>query len=277
MAVSFLQGVTHACFGLSYLCAFALELGRLFWPGKGWRPASLLFGIAGFIAHSFYIYVHQPSPATPYGSLVLLAWVLAVFYLSGTINHAKQAWAIFVLPVVIGLVGMSFALLHSDESGAAADALGWASGDRFWGAIHGLLILAAAVGVSVGFLASVMYLIQARRLRNKAISGRGVPLLSLERLETMNRWAVNATVPFLTVGLLVGTLLVKQNTEGGESWLSVKIISTTGLWVVFLVLLYMRYARHVAPRLLAMLSIVAFGLMLVALGTSHPFFEGGIK
>jgi ABC-type uncharacterized transport system permease subunit len=143
--------------------------------------------------------------------------------------------------------------------------------------VHGILILFAAVGVSVGFLASVMYLIQARRLRNKVHLSHGVPLLSLERLETMNRWAVNFTVPFLTVGLLVGTLLIKQNSELDESWLSLKFISTTGLWVVFLVLLYMRYGTQVAPRRLAILSILAFGLMLVALGTAHTFAEGGNK
>jgi ABC-type uncharacterized transport system permease subunit len=277
MPVSFLQGVTHACFGLSYLCAFVLELARLIWPGKGWRTASLFFGIAGFIAHTFYVFVHVPSPATPYGSLVLLALVLAVFYLYGTIHHAKQAWAVFVLPVVIGLVGMSFVLLHSGEASPTYSALVWASGERFWGAVHGILILCASVGVSVGFLASIMYLIQSRRLRNKILPARGVPLLSLERLEKMNRWALNSTVPFLTVGLFVGTLLIKQNRELDEGWLSLKVISTTGLWVVFLVLLYMRYAKHVAPRRLAILSIVAFGLMLVALGTAHPFAEGGIK
>ena len=277
MPGSTLQGITHACFGLSYLCAFALELARLFWPGAGWRLSSLGFGVAGFFAQTVYIWSNQPSPATPYGSLLLLAWILVAFYLVGSIHHSKQAWAIFVLPVVIGLVGMSFVLLHADENSSAFNALGWASGDRFWGAIHGVLILMAAVGVSVGFLASVMYLIQARRLRNKVLPGRNVPLLNLERLETMNRRAVNWTVPVLTIGLLVGTLLLQQNRELAESWLSLKVISTTGLWVVFVVLLFMRYATHVAPRRLAMLSILAFGIMLIALGTAHSFTEGGGK
>jgi ABC-type transport system involved in cytochrome c biogenesis permease subunit len=277
MTVTLLQGVTHACFGLSYLCAFALELASLFWPGLGWRVASLTFGMAGFIAQTLYIAINQPSPASPYGSLVVLAWVLAAFYLYGTIHHAKQAWAVFVLPVLIGLVGLSFVLLHSDASMPAFDMLSWVSGERFWGAIHGILILGAAVGVSVGFLASVMYLIQARRLRTKAPLGRGIPLLSLESLETMNRRAVNATVPFLTVGLLVGTLLLQQNRELGENWLSLKIVSTLGLWALFLVLLCMRYGTRVAPRRLALLSILAFGVMLVALGSAHTFVQGGTK
>ena len=67
--------------------------------------------------------------------------------------------------------------------------------------------------MSVSFLASVMYLIQARRLRRKVAPGSVVPMLSLERLETMNRRALNLAFPMLTAGLLVGTVagLVSNN------------------------------------------------------------------
>ena len=277
MTVSPLQGVTHACFGLSYLVAFLLELARLVWPqaGRGWRVAALAFGAAGVFAQTFYIVLHQPSPALPYGSLLLLAWVLALFYLYGTVHHARQAWAVFVLPVVIGLVGLSYLLFRRGEAGAGSDVLEWLSGERFWGVVHGTLILLAAVGVSVGFLASVMYLVQARRLRNKVNPGRVVPLLSLERLETMNRRALTLTFPLLTAGLLVGLLILRHGHDLGDNWQSVKVVSTTGLWVVFLVLLYLRYGAHIPPRRLAVLSIAAFGLLLVALAAAHPFAPGG--
>ena len=167
MTVSPLQGITHACFGLSYLCAFLLELARLTWPAKGWRIAGLVFGTAGVFAHSAYLIINQPPLAAPYGSLLLLAWVLALFYLYGTVNHAKQAWAVFVLPVVIGLVGMSLRAGHRVAGHEHVQRAGVGRGRAVLGAVHGLLILLASVGVSVSFLASVMYLIQARRLRRK--------------------------------------------------------------------------------------------------------------
>ena len=274
MTVSPLQGVTHACFGLSYLLAFGLEVAWLVRPRSVWRVAALGLGIAGLVAHTAYISYHQPTPAAPYGSLVLLAWVLALFYLYGTVHHARQAWAVFVLPVVIGLVGLSFVLLVTAGGNSPVDVPAWASGERFWGAVHGGLILLASVGVSVAFLASAMYLVQARRLRNKVNPSRGVPLLSLERLETMNRRAINAAFPLLTAGLLVGTLLLRHEHGAAENWLSLKVLSTAGLWVVFLVLLYARYAAHVPGRRLAGLSIVAFALLLVALVASHPFVPG---
>jgi ABC-type transport system involved in cytochrome c biogenesis permease subunit len=136
--------------------------------------------------------------------------------------------------------------------------------------VHGSALLLAAVGVSVGFLASVMYLIQAARLRAKANPLGGVAILSLERLEAMNRRAVNAAFPLLTVGLLLGALLLKPDDETA-GWLSVKALGTVGLWVAFVLLLYLRYAAHVPGRRLALLTIGAFGLMVVVLAANHPF------
>src|SRR5438067_10060831 len=150
MTVSPLQGVTHACFGLSYLLAFGLELAWLARPRSHCRAAALVLGFAGLFAHTAYLAYHQPTPAAPYGSLLLLAWVLAFFYLYGTVNHAKQAWAVFVLPVVIGLVGLSLVLATTAAEVPPVDVPTWLSGDRFWGIVHGTLILLAAVGVSVG-------------------------------------------------------------------------------------------------------------------------------
>ena len=275
MTVSPLQGITHACFGLSYLLAFAFELARLVWPGAAWRVAALGLGAAGVFAHTAYIFFNQPTPAAPYGSLLLLAWVLALFYLYGTVHYARQAWAVFVLPLVIGLVGLSLALVATTHDAAPVDVPAWLSGPRFWGAVHGSLLLLAAVGVSVGFLTSIMYLIQARRVRNKVNPARVVPMLSLERLETWNRWAVNVAFPLLTAGLLVGSLLLGEEHGSAENWFSLKVLSTAALWVVFLVLLYLRYATNVPGRRLAAFSVAAFGVLLIALVASHPFIPGG--
>jgi hypothetical protein len=107
------MGVTHVCFGLSYLVAFGLELAALARPGRTVRVAGLLFGFAGFVAHTIFLAVHQPNPASAYGSLLLLGWVLAVFYLYGSVHHRSQAWGLFVLPVVLILSWLSFAFYRT--------------------------------------------------------------------------------------------------------------------------------------------------------------------
>jgi ABC-type uncharacterized transport system permease subunit len=264
-----LQNVTHACFGLSYLLALGFELARLRWPRSAYRVTGLVFGVAGLFAHSLFLTIHHPTPATPYGALLAVAWVLAVFYLYGTLHHARQAWAVFVLPLVLGLLALAFV------SPATTDAAPtWLVGNRFWGAVHGFLLILAAVGVSVGFLASVMYLVQANRLRTKAPPLGGVKMLSLERLESMNRRAVNWAFPFLTLGLLLGVLFLRQYHDLTGNWFSLKVLGTVGLWIVFLVLLYLRYATHVPGRRLAILTMAAFGLMVVVLVAPHPFAQG---
>lgn len=262
-----LSRVSTTCFGLSYLLAFLIELARARWPLPSLRTVGLILGGAGLFAHTVFLVVRQPTPAAAYGGTLALAWVLAVFYLYGAVHHRRQAWAVFVLPLVLGLVGLAVFAVSTDYALAFDHT-------RVWGAVHGVLVLLAAVGVSVGCVASVMYLIQARRLRLKRDPLGGLTMLSLERLEAMNRRAVNVAFPLLTAGLLLGSVLLRQYHGAAENWLSLKVLGTVGLWAVFAVLLYLRYAAHVPGRRLAWLTIAAFGVMLVTLVAAHPFAGG---
>ena len=262
------MGITHVCFGLSYLCALALESVRQGRPAAGTRVIALVFGTAGLVAHTIFLVVNQPSPATAYGSLLLLAWVLAVFYLYGSLHHGTPAWALFVLPVVLALVGLSFAYHGQSDSFGP-----WFSAEHFWGTVHGILVLAASVGITVASLASVMYLVQARRLRMKRNPLGGLRLLSLERLEMMSRRGINLAVPLLTVGLLLGLIRVPLS-AAAANWSDGKVAGTVGLWAVALLLLFLRYRAHLPPRRLAWLTLAAFGLMLATLIASHPFAGG---
>ena len=273
-----LQNVTAACFGLSYLLAFGLELARLRWPRPGLRTAGLALGGAGLVAHSAFLAFRLPTPAGPYGSLLAVAWVLAVFTLIGTVRHGRQAWAVFGFPLVLGLVGL--ALLEPDGPGARPGS-SYLTPDplpltpTLWGAVHGGLLLLAAVGLSVGFLASVMYLVQAARVRAKSNPLGRFRMLSLERLEAMNRRAVGWAFVPLTLGLALGAVLMSGGPDPAGGWASVKVVGTAGLWVAFVVLFYLRYAAHVPGRRLAGLTVLAFGLLLVTLAAAHPAFGGG--
>ncbi|HEX4589162.1 MAG TPA: cytochrome c biogenesis protein CcsA [Gemmataceae bacterium] len=271
-----MEGITRLCFGASYAVALGLELARLARPQPALRAVALLFGFAGLFAQTAFLAIQRPTIQSPYGSLLFLAWVLSIFYLYGTVHHRRFAWAIFVLPVVLGLILLAgtYAPAPGVRPPPWSDRFALLSGEQFWGGVHGVLILLAAVGVSVGFLASVMYLFQARRLRAKIAPSAGVRLLSLERLEEMNRRAVNVAFPLLTVGLLVGTVLMFQRGDAAEGWTAGKVFGTAGLWLVFLVLLVLRYGLHSRGRHLAVGTIAAFVVMLATLAAKHPFPGG---
>jgi ABC-type transport system involved in cytochrome c biogenesis permease subunit len=265
-----IEGISRFCFAASYLVALLMELLQLFWPRPLHRIVGLAFGAAGLFAQTAYLLVHQPSPATAVGSLLLLAWVIAIFYLYGTIHYRKTSWAVFVLPLILTLLALA-------ELPSASSPEGWNISrfwNHFWGVLHGVLLLLASVGVTVGFIASTMYLVQARRLQQKRIpNADGLRLLSLERLETMNRRAINFAFPLLTAGLLVGLVLMLGLPQSSSSWLSPKIVGTAGLWVVFIILLYLRYGAHLPARRLALVTIAAFMILLVTLVAAHPFAQ----
>lgn len=271
------ERITILCFGASYAAALLLELLQLRWPRPAQRVIGYAFGAAGLLAHTIFLTVQRPPLAAPSGSMLWLAWILAVFYFYGSIHHRKRAWAIFVLPLVLGLILLAWSFrIGADSPGPnTPDKYNWT---EFWGLLHGTLLLLAAVGVCVGCVASVMYLIQARRLKTKAPPGQGLRLLSLERLEAMNRRALNVAFPLLTAGVLVGVILMFQPGTGAPAFFeqgAAKIIASGVLWLVFALLLILRYGIRLRGRSLALLTILAFALLLFTLASAHPVMGQG--
>ena len=257
----FITKITIFCFAASYGVALALELLHVLLARPALRVISLVFGAAGLLAHTAYVGVQPLSLADPLGSLLFLAWILAVFYVYGSVHHKRLTWGLFVLPIVLGLIILG--VVSPSPSAAEQSSSGvWAgllrlNHENFWQLTHGCLLLLAAVGVCVGCIASIMYLVQVRRLRAKMAPEQGVKMLSLERIEAMNRRAVLLAFPFLTAGLLVGAALKLQKHEDFFQW-DLKTFSGLGLWVVFAVLLYLRYSVHVRGRQAAWWTLAAF-------------------
>jgi len=269
-----IERITVFCFAASYAVAFALELLLLFRSRALARLLATIFGSAGLLAHTLFLVAQRVSLMTQAGSLLFLAWILAMFYLYGSIHHRRVAWGVFVLPLVLGLTILG---------GIQNQALGTAAGspalffdlEKFWRILHIALFILAAVGVSVSFVASIMYLAQARRLKAKALPGHGLRLLSLERLEQMNRRGIDWAFPLLTIGLLVGMVQLAQAGVRLQGWTDPRILSTLILWFVFTLLLYLRYGFHLRGRSAALLTIMAFALLLITLVTGHSFQPGG--
>ncbi len=263
---SLLARVTIFCFAASYSAALGLEVWHLLRPRPILRFVALGAGIAGLVAHIIFLSVQNIQLNSPTSTILLLAFVLAVFYLYGSLHHQGFAWGLFVLPIVLVLVLLATPQLELVEGKGSV--LGQLfSFNEFWASVHGILILLAGVGVCVGFVASLMYFVQTYRLRNKVMPNAGIKLLNLERLESMNRRAILWSFPLLSAGLLVGVLLLIR-TDSGTVQFS-KIVSTLALWVVFAVLLYLRYGVHVRGRQMALWTVFAFVIMLLAFWFSH--------
>jgi ABC-type transport system involved in cytochrome c biogenesis permease subunit len=206
--------------------------------------------------------------------MLFLAWILAVFYLFGSLHYQRLAWGIFVLPVVLGLVALGILGAHLDPlKGERPKQLFLIDNVLSFQAAHAAVLLLATVGLTVGFIASLMYLYQAHRLKTKQLPRKGARMLSLERLEMMNRRAVVLAFPLLTLGLLIGVVLMVV--EQIQGWTDPRVLSAFVLWAAFAVLLYLRFGAHLRGRQIAVWTIVTFCLLLCCLTLSHPVGQGG--
>jgi len=266
-----MERVTIVCFLASYGVALALELVYLTWPRAWLRWLSLGFGGAGLLAHSIYLGWQRPPLAWQFGLLLFLAWILAIFYLYGSLHHGRLAWGVFVLPLIVGLVGLGAALGPPQAGNEAVRA----EGLKYWRWGHALLLVLAAVGVCVGFLASLMYLFQARRLRVKTLPGQGIRLLSLERLDDMNRRAIVWAFPLMTAGMAIGVILMIADELSG--WTDPRVLSAGVLWLAFALLIYLRYGAHLRGRRVAFLTIFTFVLLVCCLALAHPVGQGVVR
>lgn len=264
--------VTIVCFLASYTAALALELAYQLRPLPLVRWLALAFGAAGLLAQTIFLAVPRPPLIWQYGWMLFLAWVLTIFYLVGSVHHRRLSWGLFVLPLVLGLVGLGAAFGRPADS-AHLSSENVLSIPRAWQQIHVWLLLLAAVGLCVGFLASLMYLVQAHRLRAKTLPGHGLRLGSLERIEAMNRRAIVLAFPLLTAGMVVGLVLMFQKHLSG--WTDPLVLASVVLWLTFAVLLYLRFGYHLRGRSAALLTILTFVLLVGCIALPHWGQGGG--
>lgn len=253
-----LERITIVCFAASYGLALVLEtLQLLLGQSVLRRIAALAAGAAGVFAHTVFVVYHGlPMQGGP-SSLLFVSWVLAIFYLVGALHHPRLAWGVFVLPVVLLLVLAAKLILASEPSLPPTPENLWA-----WAWLHAVFLILGSIGLSVGFVASVMYLVQSWKLKHKSPPGEGIQLLSLERLEVMNRRAITWAFPLFTAGLVIGLALLLNHEE--FSLADPKVVVTGLFWLVFALLLYLRYGLHIQGRRMAFGTMLAFAVMLLA-------------
>ncbi len=203
--------------------------------------------------------------------------MLAGVYLYLASYHPRTAFGVFILPLVLGLIGTG-ALLADPRPFPREPA------SRVWGIIHAASLLLATVAVLVGFAAGLMYLWQARRLKQKLPPPRGLRLPSLEWLQRTNSRAVVIALLMLGLGILAGIVLNMIDFDPSIKrvpWYDPFIVSTLLMFVWLLIatgiVAFYRPARE--GRKVAYLTLVSFLFLIVALGVglSGRTEHGGVE
>lgn len=276
------------CFAGTYGLALGCDLARfVVRTAARWYLTVALLAL-GWVVHTAYLLnlALRERPlrlATQFDFLVVLSWVFAAIALYLLVRMPRTiAVGLFVLPLAVGLSALA------GLSGTRPQWASWAAWAPRSASIHGLFLGLGAVFTCLAFVAGLMYLAQAARLKRKQLPLQGFRLPSLEQSERLNRVAITLAFPFLTFGLLLGVLLnLEGNPEAGQAvlrWSDPKILSAAVMWLIFAALLHARFRPEMRGRRVMILSIVAFGFLLftmvgvnLLLSTAHglPNDPGG--
>jgi ABC-type uncharacterized transport system permease subunit len=122
--------------------------------------------------------------------------------------------------------------------------------------IHTISLFLMTLGVSVGFLCGVMYLVQDRRLRRKVIGKLPFPLPTLEWARTACRHSVGVSLVFLGSGILSGIFLLSNLHYLGDPLIFGTLIMF-GFLLLFSGVLSAKFDKQEGRRV-ALLTLFAF-------------------
>lgn len=249
-----------------YAAASVAVFPAVLYKLDGWRRWCVhLAGMAFFFhfvsAVEMLVQAHRwvPVGAREAESLLGLL-VVGLFFLAWWIYGAISL-GVFALPVTFFLVfvpslGLSHYVFPSEGVRTS------------WLVAHIAALLAAYAALGFSLLASVLYLVEERRLKAKLKAGEDswwVPLDWLPPLDTLERIAHAMLLfgfPCMTVGLILGAVLVQETSLGAAYFADPKVLASFAMWVLYVLLLFLRQSAGLRGRKAAYLSGAVLVIML---------------
>lgn len=205
------------------------------------------------------------APVGLHDTLSLFAWVMAAIFLALQLKTKTRVLGAFVAPVISLLMVVASVGLGGHV--AAAESL---QGTLV--SIHVLLAVTGEALFAVASLAGLMYLIQDRLLRRKKPGGFSRLFPSLRDLDRINHLCLFAGFPFLTLGILAGSLWARIVWGSHWQW-DPKQVWTLLVWGFYALLLHQRLAIGWRGSRAARWSLVGFVILLLLLIAGQPFFS----
>jgi ABC-type uncharacterized transport system permease subunit len=230
-----------------------------------WRHIAIPAATSAFLFHFVSLAemlnaAHHRLPVDAHELQVLLALVLSAAFLLVYLRYRTVSLGVFVLPIVFIL-----GLIPAFDPGQQQSSL--LLNSSLWIFLHIALLLAAYAALFLSLLASLLYLIQERRLKQKSPS-----LVWLPPLDTIDQIALKTLLfgfPCMTGGLLIGSF-VAQQTVGASYFRDPKILLAFAMWLAYVAMIYIRRQSGLRGRRAVYLSSFVF-LVVLAVWASNQF------
>jgi ABC-type uncharacterized transport system permease subunit len=129
--------------------------------------------------------------------------------------------------------------------------------------LHVVSAFFAYANFAISFIASILYLIGSRELKKKSLSGFYHKLPPLERLERMVCLPLSWGTPLLLFATVTGLVWAKHAFGSYLLW-DPKTIVTLVILACYLLILYRHWVATVRGREMAVLSLIAFTVIVVS-------------
>jgi cytochrome c-type biogenesis protein CcsB len=245
----YLAGTLAALVGV----AVRQELPRTLLPRLLW---------VGFVAHGLSIALRSwtaghMAVTTFDEALSFLALLLVAVFLVVQLRRPLVALGAVVSPLAFGLT------LAADAVYRGARPLPPVL-DSAWLPIHVVLSVLGDAVFALAFSASLLYLVQERRLKARRAPAALRYLPSLETLDRLNYRCLVWGLILLTLGIVSG--IVWAHTAWGRFWSSdPKLVFSLVIWGIYVVLLQGRMTAGWRGRWAATLTIAGFAVIVLSL------------
>jgi ABC-type uncharacterized transport system permease subunit len=224
-----------------------------------WRHVAVPATLAALLFHFVSLAemlnaAHHRMPVDTHETQSFVGLLLALAFLLVYWRFRTVALGVFLLPLTF-LLGLLPAFRPGLES---ASLPGLHSG---WLFLHIALLLAAYAALFVSLVASVLYLVQERRLKSKHLSTGGFSLPPLETIDSIALRALLLGLPCMTAGLLIGSFLA-EITYGPGYFSDPKILLAFAMWLAYIGMIHVRRLSGLRGRRAVYLSSFVFVVIL---------------
>jgi cytochrome c-type biogenesis protein CcsB len=237
--------------------------------------------LAGFIFHTIFLISNYFSLGTApvldlKSALSFFSWSIICAYLVFQLKFKLKVLGSFVVPFSAFLMIIS-------------SAMPWFEGPvkpifkSLWLTVHVGTVFMGNGLFAIAFLAAIMYLIQENQIKNKSFGSFYKRLPSLATLDSINHYSLLYGFPFLTFGMITGSIYAQYALGKYWQW-DPKEVWSLITWLFYAALLHERLAVGWRGRRAAIMSIICFCVLIftfvgasLLLGGYHSFSSLGAR
>ncbi|MCY4487762.1 MAG: cytochrome c biogenesis protein CcsA [Deltaproteobacteria bacterium] len=258
------QSLLQATAGF-YLLATGAFILHLFFQREAFSRAGQWLLLAGFVGHAvkFAFLFHDagfPALAQTAATHSFYGWLMVGVYLTVQLKYRLPILGGFVAPLAFLMSLRSIALGEPGLETPPALL-------TYWLPLHVTLALLGNAVFALAFAVSVVYLVVRRQLKQKRMTGLSRTVPALETLDRLNKIFLVWGFPFMTLGILTGSVWAHAQWGNFWSW-DPRQITSALTWLLYGILLHGRLTAGWRGRKAALWTIAGF---LIVLG----YFLGG--